>query len=172
MTKLIGAMLVIGTSTLTGFLMAERLNERSRLLRLILRLLNIIKTEIGYHSGLLAEVFQKAAQMINDPPIALSLDKIAQNIGFGSDYNIAELWEEFINEKGMAVLLKEDRAILKELGAYLGSTEREDQVARIEAARAGLRLNLEAADSDRARRVRLYRYFGFAAGAVLVCMSL
>jgi stage III sporulation protein AB len=170
MTKLSGAILIMGTSTLMGFLMAERLNERSRMLRSLIRLLNIIKTEIGYHSGLLTEVFQKAAQLINDPKLALSLAKIAQNIGFGSDYNITQLWEGFINEKEMTVLLKEDRAILKELGLYLGSTDREDQAARIEGARIGLQLNLEGADLDRSKGVRLYRYFGFAAGAVLVCM--
>ncbi|NLW45899.1 MAG: hypothetical protein GXY86_00950 [Firmicutes bacterium] len=170
MIKLVGAILVIGTSTLIGFLMAERLNERSRLLRLLLRLLNIIKTEIGYHSGLLTEVFQKAAQLINDPKLTLSLAKIAQNIGFGSDYNITELWEGFINEKTMTALIKDDRAVLKELGVYLGSTDRQDQVARIEGARAGLQLNLEAADLERVKGVRLYRYFGFAVGAVLVCL--
>ncbi len=172
MFKIIGATLVIGTSTLMGYIMAERLNERSRLLRILIRLLNILKTEIGYHSGLLADVFHKAAQVINDHNISLSLEKVAQNIGFGSDYNIAELWESLLNEQGMAALSKEDTAVLKELGAYLGSTDREDQVSKIEAACAGLEINLKMADSDIVKRVRLYRYFGFAAGAVLVCMLL
>lgn len=172
MLKLIGALIVIGTSTLTGFIMAERLNERSRMLRVLIRLLNVLKTEIGYHSGLLAEVFYRAAQMINHPKIAVSLEKIARNIGFGSDFNIAELWEGFLNEKIMVALLKEDIAILKEMGAYLGSTDREDQIQRIETARAGLELNLEMANLDITRRVRLYRYFGFASGAVLVCLLL
>lgn len=170
MTKLSGAILIIGTSTLMGFLMAERLNERSRMLRLLIRLLNIIKTEIGYHSGLLAEVFQKAARLINDPQVALALRKIAENIGFGSDYNITELWKEFLNDQGLNSLSQEDRGVLEELGAYLGSTDREDQMTRIEGACLRLQLNLEAADSEKAKRVRLYRYFGFAAGAVLVCM--
>lgn len=170
MTKLSGAILIIGTSTLMGFLMAERLNERCRMLRLLLRLLNIIKTEIGYHSGLLAEVFQKAARLINDPQVAVALRKIAENIGFGSDYNITELWEEFLNDQGMTSLSQEDRGVLEELGAYLGSTDREDQMARIEGVCLRLQLNLEAADLEKTKRVRLYRYFGFAAGAVLVCM--
>ncbi len=172
MLKLIGAMIVIGTTTTAGFVMAERLNERSRSLRVLIRLLNILKTEIGYRSGLLAEVFDRAAQMINHPQIAVPLKKISQNIGFGSDFNITDLWDGFINEKGMAALLKEDITILKEMGAYLGSTDREDQIKRIETARVGLELNLENADLDKAKRVRLYRYFGFAAGAMLACLLL
>lgn len=172
MFKLVGALIIIGASTLMGFMMAEGLNERSRLLRVLIRLLNILKTEIGYHSGLLAEVFSRAAQVINHQKTAVSLEKIAQNIGFGSDFNIAELWDNFLSEKPMGALLKEDIAILKEIGAYLGSTDREDQIERIETARAGLELNLEMADLDIVKRVRLYRYFGFAAGAVFVCLLL
>lgn len=172
MSKLIGALLIIGTSTLTGAIIAERLLERSRLLRVLLRLLNVLKTEIGFHSRLLGDVFHKAAQVVNHRDMTISLEKIAKNIGFGSDYDLAELWEGFINENEMSALLTEDKVILKELGVYLGSTDREDQTARIETARIRLESNLEIADFNIARRVKLYRYFGFAAGAVLVCMLL
>lgn len=170
MRKLVGALLLIGISTFIGFIMAERLNERSRLLRVLIRLLNIFKTEIGFHCGMLAEVFQKAAQVIDDPKIAVSLEKISQNIGFGSDFNIEELWEGWLHAPDMGALTKEDRAVLRELGIYLGSTDREDQLARIAAARERLELNLAAADLKKAQQVRLYRYFGFAAGAAVVCL--
>lgn len=172
MLKLVGSMLVLGASTLTGFIMAERFNERSRLLRVLIRLLNILKTEIGYHTRLLTEVFDRAAQLIDHRNLAASLKTISRNIQFGADFNITELWEKFLNEKEMRVLLKEDITVLKEMGAYLGSTDREDQIKRIETAQAVLELNLEAADLDRVKLVRLYRYFGFAAGAVLVCLLL
>ena len=172
MTKIVGAIIITGTSTLIGFMVAERLNERSRLLRLLIRLLSILKTEIGFHSGLLAEVFQRAAQVIHDPQMARSLAKIAQNIGFGSDFNIEELWNDFIGRPELGVLLKEDLAVLKELGAYFGSTDRQDQIDRIETARHRLEINLEAADIDKVKQVRLYRYFGFAAGAAIVCLLL
>ena len=170
MVKIIGAMLLIGTSTLVGFIMAEQLNERSRLLRLLIRLLNILKTEIGFHSGLLAEVFQRASQVIHDPQMAASLGKIARNIGFGSDFDIQELWDDFIISPEMYALKKEDIGVLKELGAYFGSTDRMDQIERIEVARGRLEINLETADLERSKQVRLYRYFGFAAGAAMVCL--
>ncbi|MGE5605006.1 MAG: hypothetical protein ACM3YE_04860 [Bacteroidota bacterium] len=172
MSKIVGAMLLIGSSTIIGFMMAERLNERSRLLRLLIRLLNILKTEIGFHTGLLAEVFQRAAQVIHDPKMAGPLEKIAQNIGFGSDFLIEQLWDDFINNPEMGALLKEDIAVLKEMGVYFGSTDRKDQIERIEAARQRLEINLEAADMDKMKQVRLYRYFGFAAGAAIVCLLL
>jgi len=172
MSKIVGAMLLIGTSTFIGFTMAERLNERCRLLRLLIRLLNIIKTEIGFHSGLLAEVFQRAAQVIHDPKMAVSLERIARNIGFGSDFDIGQLWEDFVNNPELGSLSKEDSAVLKELGVYFGSTERKDQIERIEAARYRLEINLEAADVDKMKQVRLYRYLGFAAGAAMVCLLL
>jgi stage III sporulation protein AB len=152
--------------------MAERLNERSRTLRLLIRLLNILKTEMGFHTGLLAEVFQRAAQVIHDPEMAVSLTKISQNIGFGSDFDIEQLWDDFINHSQLGALLKEDLTVLKELGAYFGSTDRKDQIEKIEAARYRLEINLEAADINRTKQVGLYRYFGFAAGAAMVCLLL
>ncbi len=172
MFKIIGAMLLIGTSTFVGFVMAERLKERSRILRLLIRLLNILKTEIGFHSGLLAEVFQRASQVIHDPQMAASLGRIAGNIGFGSDFNIGELWDDFITSPEMGALKKEDIAVLKELGTYFGSTDRMDQVERIEAARHRLEINLETAELDSAKQVKLYRYYGFAVGATVVCLLL
>lgn len=170
MLKIIGAMLLVGTSTLVGLIMAERVNERSRLLRVLIRLFNILETEIGFHSGLLAEVFHRAAQVIYHPKMAASLEKIANNIGFGSDFNLVDLWDNFLKEPGMGVLLTEDLAVLKEMGVYLGSTDREDQIQRIEAARRRLEINLEVANTNTMKQVRLYRYFGFAAGAALVCL--
>lgn len=172
MSKIIGAMLLVGSSTIIGFMMAERLNERSRLLRSLIRLLNILKTEIGFHTGLLAEVFQRAAQVIHEPKMTGPLEKIAQNIGFGSDFAIEQLWDDFINNPEMGALLKEDIAVLKELGVYFGSTDRKDQIEKIETARQRLEINLEEADLVRMKQARLYRYFGFAAGAAIVCLLL
>ncbi|NLY73887.1 MAG: hypothetical protein GX075_01110 [Firmicutes bacterium] len=172
MLKLTGAILIIGTSSMIGFMLAERLKERCRLLRVLIRLLNILKTEINYRSGLLAEVFTRAARVVGDGKIGGYLRRIAVNSEYGSDYNFVELWDGFLHEKGMAPLSEEDIEILKELGNYLGCTGREDQLQKIAIAQARLESNLEAADLDQMRLVRLYRYFGFAAGAVLVCLLL
>ena len=163
-------MMVIGASTIAGFMMAERLKERSRLLRIWLRLLNVLQTEIGYCTELLTLIFTKAARIIDDRKMAIALQKMAVAVQFGSDQDVAELWGGFLHEKQMEVLSPEDREALGEMGSYLGSTDRQDQLERIKVCRARLESNLELANLDITKRVRLYRYLGFAIGAVIVCL--
>jgi stage III sporulation protein AB len=168
MNKLAGSILIIGASTLGGCFLAERFAIRCRMLKTWLRILEILQTEIYYQARLLPEVFGKAASMMEEQVVADSLVRLASRVEYGSEMGTAEAWRQFVMETGPGSLSKSDNAILTDLGGYLGSTDRDDQIAKIKASRERLEYNLENAEDERKKRTGLYRYLGFAAGAVLV----
>lgn len=168
MTKIMGAILVIGTSTLAGFIMAGRLTERCRLIRILIRIMEILHSEISYQTKMLPEIFQKTAAMIDDRSVGTALARLASAVEYGSELGTKEAWEDFVNEIKLNILTKSDCSILSDLGSFLGSTDRDDQLARLKAITGRLEYSLGSAESEQKKKVELYRYLGFVTGAVLV----
>lgn len=168
MFKTIGALLVIGASFLVGLRFSYRLTERCRLLKIWLYILEIVKVEIYYQSNLLPDIFQRVSSVINDQMIANSFAELARRLEFGSSVDLGEIWQLFLQRTGSNILNSSDYFILNEIGNYLGSTDREDQRERIGLYQTRLQNNLTMAESDQHKRLNLYRYLGFAAGAILV----
>ncbi len=160
--------MVIAASSLTGLLMAERLAERCRKLRQWLQILELLQTEIYYHNDLLPEVLARIAVTVPDRSLAERLVQLAQRLSFGSEYSVAEAWTILTGQLAAAGMEPSDNRILQELGQYLGSTERTDQMQKIKACQNRLEGNLARAEQESERRTRIYRYLGFAAGAIIV----
>ncbi len=168
MIKVIGALLIIGTSTIAGFFYAQKFGERCRLIKLWLRILDIFRTEIYFQANPLREVFLKTATLIDDRYFSNAFNWLATSLVFGSDQDLEEAWNRFLTETGSGILEKNDILILRELGSYLGTTDRDDQLEKIKNCRANLEINLQSAEAERNKRTGLYRYLGFAMGALLV----
>lgn len=168
MIKTVGAVLIIGTSTLIGFFYAQKFGERCQLLKLWLRILAIFQTEIYCQAQVLPEVFRRTALFIEDRYFANAFTWLASSLEFGSDQDFSEAWRRFLIETGVGVLTKNDLTVLNELGDYLGCTDRRDQLEKIVNCQAKLEQNLKTAENERSKRVGVYRYLGFAMGAVLV----
>lgn len=167
MLRLFGAVLIIGATSMAGFVWAERLSDRCELLKSWLRLLDILQTEIGYQTRMLPEIFLQMAQLSYDDYLGESLRKCAGELKFGSGKGVAEVWEQLVFSRA-EFLTNGDLEILLGLGNYLGSTDRADQVNRIKVCMANLELNLKEAESKKKTKSNLYRYLGFACGAVVV----
>ena len=168
MIKIIGATLIIGISTLAGFFFAQKFSERCQLLKLWLRILEIFQTEIFFQTRLLPDVFRRTASLLDDRYFANAFTWLAASLEFGSDVDFGEAWQRFLIETGLGILSKNDYLTLKELGNYLGSTDRNDQLEKIKTCRANLTMNLQAAEIERSKRTGIYRYLGFAMGAIIV----
>lgn len=168
MNKLIGATLIIAASTFGGLLWAEGMAKRCRMLRQWLRILEMMATEIYYGSDLLPQIFDRVAATVDDRLITPAFERMAQAIAFGADSSVAEAWVRLIAGLQPEQLSREDGRVLLELGQYLGSTDREDQVKKIRVCQSRLESHLAEAELDVKKRTRLYRYLGFAAGAIVV----
>jgi stage III sporulation protein AB len=168
MTKWIGAILIIGISSLTGFFYAQKFTDRCYILKLWLRIIDIFQTEIYFEARRLPEVFRRAASLLQDRRFSNAFIKLMQSLEFGTDGDFKTAWGLFLVETGEGVLVKEDFLVLYDLGNYLGSTDRLDQLAKLKTCHASLTLNLQSAEHDRNKQTRIYRYLGFAIGAITV----
>jgi stage III sporulation protein AB len=168
MNKLLGITIVLGASSFGGFLLGERLAERCRMLKLWLRILELLRTEIYCHSLLLPEIFDRVASAIGRQSLTAGFQRLAQLIAYGSEVGVPEAWDVMVQENCSQVLSRDDCEILRSLGFYLGNTDREDQAQKIAATRLRLEANLADAELQAGKRIRLYRYLGFAAGAMVV----
>jgi stage III sporulation protein AB len=168
MLKIMGALLVVGASSLIGFGLSNRLTGRCRLLKIWLHILEILKVEIYYQGNLLPEVFARIARGIDDRDLAYGFEKLARSVTFGSGAELKGAWRNYPVQAGSGFLNQSDFLILNELGDYLGSTDREDQCEKIKLCQSRLQNNLNLAETDQHKKLNLFRYLGFATGAVLV----
>ena len=172
MGKMLGIAIVMGVSSLGGFLLGERLAERCRMLRLWLRILELLKTEIFYHNFRLPEILMRIASTVRERTVASGFEQMAQRIAYGSECGVQEAWEALIEESGHRFLSRDDCEALTVLGYYLGNTDREDQAQKIASTRSWLEANLSEAELVAGKRIRLYRYLGFATGAMVVLLMI
>jgi stage III sporulation protein AB len=168
MNKIIGAALIIGISTLTGYFFGQKFSERCRLLKLWLRIIDIFETEICFEARRLPEVFQRAAILLGERCFSYAFTWLAASLEFGTDEDFNAAWQRFLNETGLSILHRNDYLALHELGDYLGNTDRRDQLAKLKTCRASLIMNLQSAELEQNKRTRVYRYLGFAMGAIIV----
>jgi stage III sporulation protein AB len=168
MIKMIGAFLIIGISTLAGFFYGQKFNARCTLLKSWLRIIDIFQTEIYYEARRLPEVFQRTAFLLHERCFGKAFLKLAESLEFGKGQDFQMNWHLLLREMGEGVLVNEDYLVLSELGQYLGSTNREDQLAKLKTCQASLLMNLQSAEREQSKHTRLYRYLGFAIGAIVV----
>jgi stage III sporulation protein AB len=168
MLNQIGAVLIIGASSAWGYLAADRFTERRRLLRVWIWVVEIVKTEIYFQARLLPEVLQKVAVLVNDREIGSLFRQLAASVEYGAAVGWADGWRELLAAPRWKCLKAVEKEVLQQLGLFLGGTERQDQLAKLNGAKLSLeQLLLTAVDEER-KQVSLYRYLGFAAGAMLV----
>lgn len=159
---------MISTCSAMGYLASQRLAERSRLLKLWIWVLELIKTEICFQSRLLPEVFCKVADWCGDPEVGRAFSELAAAVGYGSAREFSDVWQGFVTAEIWRALKPPELQTLRELGTFLGSTGREDQLVKLNACRSLLEQLLQAAETEQRQQTGLYRYFGFAAGVTLV----
>lgn len=166
--RLFGALLVITASTMAGWIYSALLKKRWQLLNALIQGFQWLATEIGYGSVPLGEAFAR---------IGARLPKEAKVLfaGFAAELNGAagltadEAWQKSLTENrdGLA-LTAEDWAVLIDFGRTLGTTDRENQVSAIRQTIARLEHQATEAEEEYKKNERLYRYFGIAAGVLVV----
>lgn len=166
--KWLGVGLILGSTSLLGIILANRFNERCQLLKSWIGILDLLKTAIAYQSELLPEIFKKISATVGEQDLKSAFSRLARKTGYGSESDVGEVWNQLLAEPAFSVLIPEDLRLLKELGFFLGSTECRDQLAKINGCQDGLRYHLGLAEAERRKKVGLYRYLGFASGAILV----
>lgn len=161
--KFVGALLVIGSATIWGFLKADSFMQRKKSIITIKTALTALESEIVFSSYYLNSAF-------------INVEKICACKGLfsGAAANIKELgaakaWEKSVNDTRKKLKLEEcDAEILLILGTELGKTSREQQIKSIKHVQSLLEKSQLEAEEAYQKSARLYRSMGILIGLFIV----
>ena len=164
--KWLGILFLLGASTLTGYLLASRLDERVRLLRTIQKLIARFCAELSGRRISTGQMLREAAADFEFSALPF-LKKAAEK--FDGTIPFCDVWSETLSE---AALTAEETEPLMEVGRILGSSDHESQLQALSllAHRAGELVEQTAART--ASEAKLCRSLGILAGLFFAVLAL
>ncbi len=166
--KLLGAILIICSSTLIGFAIARELNLRSKQLREMLTALKILETEVSYAVTPLPECFVKLGDKLS--PATAQIFILAKDY-LDQGLVAEEAWGKSILKSQSSLSLKEeDLQTLLDFSHNLGETSIEDQVRYISLAEHKLNSLYQEAVAEEKIKVKLWRYLGVTVGLFIAIL--
>lgn len=167
--KLIGILILLAMSVMTGCFAAQSLKDRLDRLRCIRRMTEQMRLMIRYE----ALETQDMIHRLSEDKGLIKLNFISVLSGIISDeYDIrpfSEQWDEAVREQ--VGINDEDRELLYRIGAFLGTCDIEGQSSSLELASAEADRLTEEAAGQYAAKGRLYRSLGAVAGALLAVIA-
>ena len=169
LVKIVAIILVVGSCTMIGFLLAKRYGQRVRELRMINSALKHIETEIVYGLTPLPNAFYQIAMRMEEP--VRSVFSLMSERFHDHDLSTAEIWQNSweVNQSKLA-LKKRDYDILFQLGHSLGQTDRDNQVKHIGISLSYIQAEEEGARLDQQKNEKMYQYLGFLTGIMIVIL--
>lgn len=164
--KLIGAAVLICSTSLIGFSLAADCSKRPKALRELQALLQMLENEISYLSNLLGEAFNRIYERSN-LDTALLFKEAAKYLETGGI--TADLaWERAVDENYSGLSLnKEDKAVLLTFGKMLGNSDLEGQLNNIKLISSQLKLQELKAEEMRQKNEKMYRSLGVLSGLAI-----
>jgi len=170
MIKLLGAILIIGASTLYGFYRASLFAERPRQIRQCIHAVKRLSTEIHYGSTPLPGALHKLSSQCKKP-LSQLFSRAADRLSTERAATVKEVWHEAVEYTwGQTAMKAPEKDALLELGASLGVSDREDQLKHLELALSQLEQEEAAARDEQARFEKLSRSLGVLGGALIVIL--
>jgi len=170
--KIIGSMVVIFSASMIGFLIAGAYRDRPKELRELQSALLMLETEIGYASTPLSEALDRISKR-TDPQISKFLKNVKEHLQKKQGYTAEEAWEKSLMDfYGESSLNLEDKAILSNLGKYIGTSGTSDQIKHIKLAIAQLKNQEKKAESEKYKNEKVWRYMGVLAGILFVLLTI
>lgn len=170
MIKILGCMIVLITSTLAGFVYAEKFKNRVRELNEIEVCIYQLRNEIIYTHTPLVEALTDVANKTNEP-LNSFFKVISSNL---LSKNCDSVYEAFKNAFEICsenmTSIKEDKLIILNLSKSLGETDIDGQISVFELTIENLKKQIKGAEEIMKKNVKMYRYLGFCIGAMLVIM--
>lgn len=164
--KLLGIIIAVIISALTGNYYAVRLGRRLELLKKLEYMLEKMEILIRCRSATVYEMIRE-----------LSRDKRLEELEFlkyidvgGENITFHEMWERGVNDFRSACLKSEDIDLLINIGAELGTSDTQGQLESLAMSRASLSLMIKESQEEYAKKASLYRSMGVLAGALVAVL--
>lgn len=158
------------SSGFCGLSVAGNYQRRPKELRSLRAALQMLETEVSYGVTLLPEALRQVSGRC-DQATAVLFSETAAQLSTMSGMTAAEAWDKALRKYYPGTALKPgDLAILRNLGASLGISDREDQIKHLHLAMEQIDSETVRADDESVRNVKLWRYLGFMGGLLVVLL--
>lgn len=167
MIRILGAVLMILSTTAMGYGGVRRLRERVRNLEGIIASLDVMESEICSHLTPMREVLEMLSR--NAPVQSRRLfENVADGMCALGRCSFYSIWREGVETTKELLLKPEEAETLVELGLCLGRYDVREQAEMISRVRRRLEIFLKRAEEERERDTKMHAFFGISAGIFAV----
>ena len=168
MIKIIGCALILGASTMAGFIYSERLKYRVSQLNEVQRAVYQLQNEITYVHTLLPDAFKSIAHKSKEP-IKELFNKTSELLSDNDYENVYEAVNTALSTvKSRLYLNYDDINVILDLSKTLGESDIEGQNSIFILTIANLKKQIKTSEEFMNKNLKMYRYLGFSFGAMLV----
>jgi stage III sporulation protein AB len=168
MIKIIGCAVILGASTMVGFIYSERLKYRVFQLNEVQRAVHQLQNEITYVHALLPDAFKSVADKSKEP-IKELFNKTSELLSDNEYENVYEAMSSAMSLiKGTLYLNSDDINVILDLSKTLGESDIEGQNSIFLLTKENLKKQIKISEEFMNKNIKMYRYLGFSFGAMLV----
>jgi len=150
-------------STYIGILISKKYSNRVKDLKEMKKALNIFSTKIKFTYEPIPQIFKEISKKLT-PNISNIFILASNNM---KTLSAGDAWRKALEEANTN-MLKEDIEILKGLSNLLGKVDIEGQVNEIELVEAFLNTQIELAEEEKNKYVKMYKTLGATLGLAVV----
>jgi len=170
MLKIMACMLVIITSTLIGFIYAQKFKNRTSHLSEFHRAIYQLQNEITYTHTPLPEAFYNISCKSVEPIGGIFKD-ISEKLYKGEAETVFYAFKEVLHSyKARLCLLEEDYNVLFSFARNLGESDLDGEKKMCLLAIENIRTQLDSASKIMNDNIKMYRALGFTIGLTIVIM--
>ena len=156
---------IFGLAVYIGDSKASQYTNRVKELISIKSSLNIFENKIKFTQSPLEEIFKNIAENCSEQNIKNIFQILSKNIK--QNINIHKSWENTIRKEESNLNI-EDKKILIDMGKILGATDVEGQVSNIKITSSFIDRQIEKAEQEKVKNVKMFRTLGIATGLTII----
>ncbi len=163
MIKYLTLMIILASTTYIGILISKKYLNRVKDLKEMKNALNIFSTKIKFTYEPIPQTFKEISEKVK-PNIANIFKESSKKM---QNENAGKAWEEALEESNTN-MTKEDIEVLKNLSNLLGKVNLEGQVNEVELVENFLDTQIELAEEEKQKYVKMYKTLGITIGLAVV----
>ena len=161
--KIFILLLLFSACTYIGILISNKYLNRVKDLKEIKKSLNMFSTKIKFTYEPIPQIFKEISNRTNK-----NISELFQNASNNmSKLSAGDAWEKAIVDSNLN-LTKEDKETLKGLGNLLGKLDLDGQVSEIELVDNFLDTQIDSAEEEKKKYVKMYKTLGITIGLTIV----
>lgn len=165
--KIIGAVIIVLSSTLIGFFYSRKEEYRINDLNEMKRAFTILISEIEYASNSLPESMINISNKTENPISKILID-FAENLNKKDGQTIQQLWTEaVIKNKNDTYFIDEDLENIKSFGSTLGYLDRNMQINNINMMIDYINKKTDTLSEISIKNKKMYRSLGILGGMII-----